>query len=156
MQGALLSDLRLPSHFAQAASTITEEEVAQAVIYSLDPARHIAAITQAAEAGYTHIWVHQIGPDQAGFSSSTPTRSCPSSISGAKTVWAAGYPGWLPTLGLMPPVWQQKAPQAIAPIAEHALYGMITVTMYDWLRERVEDPPWRSRSTRRLRRVISG
>jgi hypothetical protein len=22
---------------------------------------------QAAEAGYTHIWVHQIGPDQVGF-----------------------------------------------------------------------------------------
>jgi G6PDH family F420-dependent oxidoreductase len=67
MQGALLADLRLPSHFAQAASTITEEEVAQAVICGPDPARHIAAITQAAEAGYTHVWVHQIGPDQAGF-----------------------------------------------------------------------------------------
>jgi coenzyme F420-dependent glucose-6-phosphate dehydrogenase len=67
MQGALLSDLRLPSHFAQAASTITEEEIAQAVICGPDPARHIAAITQAAEAGYTHVWVHQIGPDQAGF-----------------------------------------------------------------------------------------
>jgi hypothetical protein len=38
-----------------------------AVIYGPDPARHIAAITQAAEAGYTHVWVHQIGPDQAGF-----------------------------------------------------------------------------------------
>lgn len=67
MQGALLSDLRLPSHFAQAASTITEEEIAQAVICGPDPARHIAAIAQAAEAGYTHVWVHQIGPDQAGF-----------------------------------------------------------------------------------------
>jgi hypothetical protein len=53
--------------------------------------------------------------------------------------WAAGYLGWLPALGLMPPVWQQKAPQAIAPIAEHALYGMTTVATYDWLRERVED-----------------
>jgi len=67
MQGALLSDLRLPSHFAQAASTISEEEIAQAVICGADPARHIAAITQAAEAGYTHVWIHQIGPDQEGF-----------------------------------------------------------------------------------------
>src|SRR2546428_2956423 len=67
LQGALLSDLRLPSHFAQAASVITEDEIAQAVIYGPDPAPHIAAITQAAEAGYTHVWVHQIGPDQAGF-----------------------------------------------------------------------------------------
>lgn len=67
MQGALLSDLRLPSHFAQAASTITEEAIAQAVICGPDPTRHIAAITQAAEVGYTHVWIHQIGPDQAGF-----------------------------------------------------------------------------------------
>jgi len=50
--------------------------------------------------------------------------------------WATGYLGWLPALGLIPPVWQQKAPQAIAPIAEHALYGIVTVARYDWLRER--------------------
>ena len=67
MQGALLSDLRLPSHFAQAASALTEEEIVQAVIGGPDPTRYMAAITQAAEAGYTHVWVHQIGPDQTGF-----------------------------------------------------------------------------------------
>jgi G6PDH family F420-dependent oxidoreductase len=67
LQGALLSDLRLPSHFTQAASTITEEDIAQAIICGPDPARHITAIMQAVEAGYTHVWVHQIGPDQAGF-----------------------------------------------------------------------------------------
>jgi hypothetical protein len=64
--------------------------------------------------------------------------------------WAAGYLGWLPALGLMPPVWQQKAPQAIAPIAEHALYGMATVATYDWLRARIEDqqPAYRRVFTR--------
>jgi G6PDH family F420-dependent oxidoreductase len=67
LQGALLSDLRLPSHFTQAASAITEGDIAQAVICGPDPVRHIAAITQAVEAGYTHVWIHQIGPDQAGF-----------------------------------------------------------------------------------------
>jgi hypothetical protein len=51
--------------------------------------------------------------------------------------WAVGYGGWLPAFGLMPPVWRQKAPQAIAPIAEHALYGVVTVATYNWLRERV-------------------
>jgi hypothetical protein len=50
-----------------ATSALTEEAIAQAVVCGPDPARHIAAITQAAEAGYTHVWVHQIGPDQAGF-----------------------------------------------------------------------------------------
>jgi coenzyme F420-dependent glucose-6-phosphate dehydrogenase len=67
LSGALLSDLRLPSHFTQAASTVTEEDVARAVVCGPDPARHIAAIVQAVEIGYTHVWVHQIGPDQAGF-----------------------------------------------------------------------------------------
>lgn len=67
MQGAMLSDLRLPSHFTRAASTLAEEAIAQAVVCGPDPARHVAAITRAAEAGYTHVWVHQIGPDQAGF-----------------------------------------------------------------------------------------
>jgi coenzyme F420-dependent glucose-6-phosphate dehydrogenase len=67
LQGALLTDLRLPSHFAQAASNVTEEDMAQGVICGPDPARYIAAILQAVEAGYTHVWLHQIGPDQAGF-----------------------------------------------------------------------------------------
>jgi hypothetical protein len=69
--------------------------------------------------------------------------------------WATGYLGWLPALGLMPPVWQQNAPQAITPIAEHALYGIITVAMYDWLRERVPDPTRPSRKLGRLCRVIA-
>ena len=50
--------------------------------------------------------------------------------------WAAGYLGWLPALGLMPPVWRQKAPAVITPAAEHVLYGVATVGVYDWLRRR--------------------
>lgn len=53
--------------------------------------------------------------------------------------WAAGYLGWLPALGLMPPVWRQSTSQAIVPAAEHLVYGMTTVAAYDWLRDRVED-----------------
>ena len=32
-----------------------------------DPERHIAAIRRAADAGFEHVSVHQIGPDQEGF-----------------------------------------------------------------------------------------
>jgi hypothetical protein len=52
------------------------------------------------------------------------------------TAWAAGYLGWLPALRLMRPVWKQNAPQALAPVAEHIVYGMATVAAYDWLQER--------------------
>jgi len=48
--------------------------------------------------------------------------------------WATGYLGWLPALGLMPPVWRQSVPQAIAPAAEHLVYGVTAVAAYDWLR----------------------
>jgi hypothetical protein len=51
--------------------------------------------------------------------------------------WAAGYLGWLPATGLMPPVWKQSAPRALAPLAEHALYGVVAVAVYDWLRDSV-------------------
>jgi hypothetical protein len=48
--------------------------------------------------------------------------------------WAAGHAGWLPALRLMPPVWRQKAPQAVAPAAEHIAYGVTTVAAFNWLR----------------------
>lgn len=51
--------------------------------------------------------------------------------------WAAGYLGWLPALGLLPPIWRQRATEAVAPAAEHLVYGMTTVAAYDWLRRRV-------------------
>jgi G6PDH family F420-dependent oxidoreductase len=66
-EGALLSELRLPSHFAEAAKLVSEETVAEKVVCGPDSERHVAAITRAAEAGYTHVWVHQIGPNQDGF-----------------------------------------------------------------------------------------
>jgi hypothetical protein len=51
--------------------------------------------------------------------------------------WATGYVGWLPAAGLMRPIWRQKASQAIAPVAQHALYGMAVVATYNWLQKRL-------------------
>ena len=39
----------------------------ESVVCGPDPARHLAAIRQASRAGYDHVCVHQIGPDQEGF-----------------------------------------------------------------------------------------
>ncbi len=44
--------------------------------------------------------------------------------------WAAGYPGWLPALGLMPPVREQGAAQAFGPAIRHALFGVVTAAAY--------------------------
>jgi hypothetical protein len=34
---------------------------------STDPDAHRAAIQEFADAGYDHVYVHQVGPDQEGF-----------------------------------------------------------------------------------------
>lgn len=45
-------------------------------------------------------------------------------------VWAAGYLGWLPATGLMPPVTEQQPRQVAIPIVRHALFGIALVTAY--------------------------
>lgn len=65
--GELGLELPLPRHFEQAAETVREEDVAETVPCGPDPERHIAAIREYADAGFDHVWVHQIGPDQQGF-----------------------------------------------------------------------------------------
>ncbi len=57
----------MPAHFEQAAQMVGEEEVAQAVVCGPDPERHRQAIQEYIDAGYDHVYVHQVGPDQEGF-----------------------------------------------------------------------------------------
>jgi G6PDH family F420-dependent oxidoreductase len=67
LRGELGQELPLPRHFEQAVELVTEEDVAKVVACGPDPDRHIAAIREFIDAGYDHVWVHQIGPDQEGF-----------------------------------------------------------------------------------------
>jgi G6PDH family F420-dependent oxidoreductase len=67
LPGDLSQDLRAPRLFAQAARLVSEDDVARAVVCGPDPARHVAAIRRFADAGYDHVYVHQVGPDQEGF-----------------------------------------------------------------------------------------
>jgi hypothetical protein len=46
-------------------------------------------------------------------------------------VWVAGYLGWLPATGLMPPISEQNSQQIAVPLIEHALFGIALVTAYD-------------------------
>ena len=64
--GQLSQELPLPSHFEQAAHLVREEDM-EVIPLGPDPDRHLAAIEEYAKAGYDHVYVHQIGPDQAGF-----------------------------------------------------------------------------------------
>jgi len=49
-------------------------------------------------------------------------------------VWGIGYLGWLPHLRLSPPVSEQTPLQIASNVAEHALYGVLTVAAWRGLR----------------------
>ena len=46
---------------------VDEDDIGESVICGPDPERHLEAISEYVEAGYDHVYVHQIGPDQEGF-----------------------------------------------------------------------------------------
>ena len=49
------------------AGSVTEDQVAEIVPCGPDAARHLAKIADYVDAGYDHVYIHQIGPDQTGF-----------------------------------------------------------------------------------------
>jgi G6PDH family F420-dependent oxidoreductase len=67
LAGELPQVLPMPAHFEQAVSTVREEDVAEKVVCGSDPERHAQAVQQFVDAGYDHVYVHQIGPEQERF-----------------------------------------------------------------------------------------
>ena len=67
VQGDLSWELPRPVHFEQAAATVTEDDIAEAIVCGPDPARHLEKIAEYLDAGYDHVYLHQVGPDQEGF-----------------------------------------------------------------------------------------
>jgi coenzyme F420-dependent glucose-6-phosphate dehydrogenase len=67
VRGELTQELPTPAHFEQAAKMVSEEDVAEMIICGPDPERHIAGVKEFVDAGYKHVYIHQIGPDQEGF-----------------------------------------------------------------------------------------
>jgi G6PDH family F420-dependent oxidoreductase len=65
--GNLPWELPLPSHMAEASEWADDDAIAEEVICGPDPDRHVDAIREFADAGYTHVYFHQVGPDQEGF-----------------------------------------------------------------------------------------
>jgi G6PDH family F420-dependent oxidoreductase len=67
LKGDLAQELPLPRHFEQAAETLTREQVAEVIVCGPDPEKHRKAIAKYEDAGFDHVYVHQVGPDQDGF-----------------------------------------------------------------------------------------
>jgi G6PDH family F420-dependent oxidoreductase len=67
ISGGAMQELPLPSNFEGIAELVTEDALAPMVACGPDPARHVEALRKYVDAGYTHVCVHQVGPEQEGF-----------------------------------------------------------------------------------------
>jgi G6PDH family F420-dependent oxidoreductase len=67
LPGQVLSDLARPKDFEQVVEAIPAGDAVAGIVLGPDAERHVEAITRFAAAGFSEVYVHQIGPDQDGF-----------------------------------------------------------------------------------------
>lgn len=67
LPGAVLTDLARPQDFGEVAALVDEARIGRAVSCGPDPEVHLRAIARLVAAGYTQVFLHQVGPDQHGF-----------------------------------------------------------------------------------------
>jgi coenzyme F420-dependent glucose-6-phosphate dehydrogenase len=65
--GQLSQDLPTWSHFEDAASMVSEDEATGSIPCGPDPEPVLESVQRFLDAGYDHLYFHQIGPDQEGF-----------------------------------------------------------------------------------------
>ena len=67
LPGQLGQELPTPTHFAQAVQLVTPEVMARQTVVGPDASKYLAKIDEFVKAGFDHVYLHQIGPDQEGF-----------------------------------------------------------------------------------------
>ena len=67
LKGPLGQDLATPSDFEAAAEMVDEQDVAESTPCGPDPERYLELIRKYDDAGFTHVYVHQIGENQDEF-----------------------------------------------------------------------------------------
>jgi coenzyme F420-dependent glucose-6-phosphate dehydrogenase len=67
VEGSASQELPLPSDFEQLVQGRNADELDGALPLGPDPDEYRKAVTEYEDTGYTHVYFHQIGPDQQGF-----------------------------------------------------------------------------------------
>jgi len=67
LSGQLTQELALPAYFEAATELVTAEKIEQEIVCGPDPQLFLDKIKEYVDAGFTHVYLHQIGPDQEGF-----------------------------------------------------------------------------------------
>jgi coenzyme F420-dependent glucose-6-phosphate dehydrogenase len=65
--GELSQELPTPAHFQQASQNVTPEQIEQSIVCGPDAGPIRDKIKEYEEAGFTHVYLHQVGSDQEGF-----------------------------------------------------------------------------------------
>lgn len=65
--GQASQELPMPAHFEQLAASVTEDQIADSIVCGMDVQLHLEKIQAYIDAGFTHIYFHQVGPDQQAF-----------------------------------------------------------------------------------------
>jgi coenzyme F420-dependent glucose-6-phosphate dehydrogenase len=65
--GELNSELPTPQHFEAVAKLVSEDEITKEIACGPDPKTHLDMIQKYVDAGFDHVYLHQVGPDQLGF-----------------------------------------------------------------------------------------
>jgi coenzyme F420-dependent glucose-6-phosphate dehydrogenase len=67
LTGEISQELRTVAHFEQAVEMLSPEQITKNIACGPDPMVHLESIHKYIDAGYDHIYIHQIGWDQEGF-----------------------------------------------------------------------------------------
>ena len=67
VEGSASQELPLPSDFEQLVEDRDADELAETLTVGPDPDEYLKELKEYDAAGYTHAYIHQIGPDQEGF-----------------------------------------------------------------------------------------
>jgi G6PDH family F420-dependent oxidoreductase len=67
LSGELAQELRTPAHFEQAVELVDEERAVGSKPHGPDPQPYVDYVREFVDAGFTEIYVQQIGKDQEGF-----------------------------------------------------------------------------------------
>jgi coenzyme F420-dependent glucose-6-phosphate dehydrogenase len=67
IKGDLSQELALPRHFEDAAEMVSEDDVAEKIVCGPDSEKVFEQIEKYADAGFDHVYLHQVGRDQESF-----------------------------------------------------------------------------------------
>jgi G6PDH family F420-dependent oxidoreductase len=69
LPGQLATELEIPPFFEQACELVEQEDVREAdsLVTDPDPETHVENLREFVDAGYDHVYVHQVGPNQEPF-----------------------------------------------------------------------------------------